>query len=365
MNTACPYCNSSVPLPADLPPNQRVICPRCIESFPLTGELRSTLTGNATATAQPIATPSSQNRRSSNRRLGFALIAFMLILAGSIAVILSTTRADRHLTNLGELPTLGYLPSDSNVIAAMNLIEADKTPEGQETLERLGLGSNLNLENLIGLNRSQIEHVAIGMNVSSSLIPRVVIAVRTRDAYDFDAVRSKLGSKGTKKIEGNREYDLIQPPSLLLECTLWRPSPQTLVICYPENDFQKVPAEPTADTNRFAKPIAELLTFRTDRGTFLWLVAHSDTWEKIGPLKLLPRIDPQILTDLRTIGLGVRMDSGQRIKRSRPARITEEVDPAARGIVLDLVIEAAVGTEMNPIEDALDELVQQTRPAYA
>jgi hypothetical protein len=285
--------------------------------------------------------------------MGLALLAFMILLAGSVAAILTTTRSDRRLTNLGELPTLGYLPSDSNVIAAINFPEAEKSQEGKDTLDRLGLGGNSNLEKTVGLSRDQIEDAAVGLNVGRELIPRIVIVVRTREPYNYDALKTKLGSKATKKSPEGREYDLIQPPALPVEFAMWRPSPQTFVICYPETDFAKVPAKPTDDTNRFAEPIAELLRHRTERGSFLWLVAHSEAWDKVTPLKLLPKLDPQMLAELRTIGLGVRMDTGARIKRARPARITEEIDPTARGIAMDLVIEAEAGTEMTPIEDAL------------
>jgi hypothetical protein len=316
----------------------------------------SSVHGISASVTTPTA-PSSVSRSRVNRRLGLGVLGCMIVLAATVAVLISTTRSDRRLTNLGELPILGYLPNDTNVIAALNIPEAEKTQEGRDTIDRLGFGGggSLNLEKYVGLPADQIESLAVGLRLGTALIPRTVIVVRTRDSINLDALRSKLGSKGTKKVGESREYDLIQLSELSLECAMWQPSPQTLVICYPEKDFEKVPAEPTADVSRFSQPIAELLKFRTERGTFLWLVAHSEEWDKVAALKLLPKIDHQLLMEIQTVGLGVRMDTGERAKRSRPARISQEIDPTARGIALDLVIEAVAGTEMNPIDDSLQD----------
>src|ERR1051326_5462642 len=128
MNTSCPYCNSAVPLPAEPPESRRLVCPRCGEAFPMPAELSPSLNGTPVAVVGAPAVPSSVNRRSRNRRLGLMIIGAMLLLAAVVAVTLVYTRSKRGLSTLAELPTLGYIPDDTNVIAAVNVPTADETP---------------------------------------------------------------------------------------------------------------------------------------------------------------------------------------------------------------------------------------------
>jgi hypothetical protein len=363
MNTSCPYCNSAVPLPAEPPESRRLICPRCGEAFPLPAELSPSLNGTPVAVVNAPAVPSSVNRRSRNRRLGLMIVGGMLLLAAVVAVALVFTRPKRGLSTLAELPTLGYIPDDTNLIAAINVPTADETPEGHAMLDQLGFaqGGTLDLERLVGLPRDEIEDAVVGLKFDQAHpIPRIVVAVRTKNAYDQAALRAKLGGKKDSKDKANRDYVVIQPPGMPLEGAFWGPTPRTLVVCFPEKDFEKVPAHPAENVDRFDPALAALLRSRSERGTFFWLVAHADDWRKTGvqlPLILLMKMkadDLNLIFQARTISLGMRIDTGTITTRSRPARITEQPVPEGRRVALDMFFETAPDADMAQMSDALD-----------
>lgn len=296
----------------------------------------------------------------------------MFLLAAIIAVVLVNTRGKRRLETLAESPILGYLPDDTNVIIAADMEEASRTEEGQETLRRIGLGTGqrFDLERLVGLKSEEIEQVLLGLRVDKAIPPRIRLVVRTKSDINLDAVYSKLGRKLTKKVEG-REYGIVQPPMLPgLELALWSPSPRTIVAVYPSDELEKVPAEPNSQVERFAAPMVELLKARSQRDTFFWVIAHSESWKDTSlPMMLLLAQAPltneglKMLNEIRTLGVAMRKDSGVTVTRSRPARIIEESTNDPRNIAMDLVLFTAPGTEMPPMVDALEGWAERQKLA--
>ena len=365
--TSCPYCNTE--LPADLANSSRITCPRCGESFSnksqaLTPPDPPRVGGGWGGSERPARAGVRRNRR-------FALIvlAGMVLLAAGAAVFMLKTRSQRGLRPLAEHPALGYLPDDTDAILNVNLSMAEKTPEGREMIERLGLGAggNLNLEGWTGLNLDQIEDVMVGFKLAGQVLlpgirlPGIRIVVQTKSGYDADELRKRLGTKRSKK-EGERSYDVVQPPGLPFEFALWCCTAKTFVLCYPVEDFARIPAEPNPHVERFAPPIADLLRYRSDRDDFLSAVAHADDWNKT-PLALLnlKKEDRETLFQVHTLGIGLRMDKGTITSRSRPARITEEVKPGPKGVALDLVVMTAGGTDMPAVRESVEKWIDRQK----
>src|SRR5262249_18946123 len=100
----CPYCNTALPAPGSR-------CPRCDPD------------------PSAVETP-----RWANRRGALAVVGLMLTLFVSVMIYAIRTRTNRGLVPLAELPTLGYLPADVNVIAGSSFAQARQTPTGRDLL---------------------------------------------------------------------------------------------------------------------------------------------------------------------------------------------------------------------------------------
>lgn len=362
MNITCPFCNAVVVVDASQSREIRPTCPRCGESVPMPAH--GTETTNATESAAAVA-PSSSNRREGNRRVGMFVICAMLILAAVVAVAVIKSRSKRGLTSLAEMETLGYLPADTNLIIALQIAKADETPEQREILDKMGFGpgSMLDIERIAGIQRDQIEDAVLGVRLDKGL-PRIRLVVRTKSAYDEQAVRNKLGAKASKKL-GEREYAIITPPGLpffLREWAMWCPSTRTLVAVFPPEDLESVPEKPLTDVSRFGAPIAAMLKERPDRDDFFTLVGYSENWKDTA-LGMILNATPERnqLFQLRLIGIGVRKDSGKTQSRSRPARVTEtpEIDP--RSIAVDFVFTAGPDADIAAIANGVTDWIERNK----
>ncbi|MFL5340074.1 MAG: hypothetical protein ACJ8F7_07975 [Gemmataceae bacterium] len=361
MTTTCPFCNSVVEVPES--PPARMTCPRCGEAFPVTrGDLPvPTQSGSPEALRQP--TPPATVRRT-NRRLGLAIFAGMALLFVVALVLILNSRPKRGLESLAELPTLGYLPGDTNVIAAVNVPVAEESAEGREMLDRLGVapGGAFDLERYVGLRRDQIDDAVLGLRVGpESVFPRVRLVVRTRGSYDPERLREKLGVTRSRA-EGTKSIDLCKLPGLPMELALWCATSRTFVICSIE-DVAKVPDQPVRGVDHLDPSLADLLRARSDRETFFWLVAHSEDWSRTGVILLtggVPAEERKTLFSMRTLGVGLRLDSGTTTTRSRPARITEEVKPGdQRGVAADVVVMTAGEPDAIAVRDAIENRVEK------
>ena len=364
LTTTCPYCNAVVDISESAPP--RVACPRCGETFPSN---RSATTQSALpqpVSPASISPASSPKLKRANLKLGLLVGGGMVLLFALALLAILNTRSKRGLESLAEMPTLGYLPADSNVIAAVNVPIAEDSNEGKEMLDRLGVapGGVLDMERYFGLKRDDIEDAVLGMHVESNLIPPMCLVVRTRSRYDAAKLREKLNATRSKT-EGAKSIDLIRLPGVLGEAALWCPTPRTFIICRPAEEIAKVPDVPTKGVEHLSsQPLVELLSARSDRDTFLWLVAHSNDWQKTSlawpllSLKMTPE-DRQTLFSVRTVGVGLRLDRGAVTTRARPARISEEVKPEKRGIAVDLVVKTAGDTAALDVRKALEDRLEK------
>ncbi len=360
----CPLCNALLPPPRliDGRPEQTA-CPRCGER--VTPLLREVPTEETPPLRAVLA--SSQSRRQANRRVGTALLIGMILLATVIAFFLVNTRDKRRLMQLAESPGLAYVPSDSNVILGVNFLESARSALGPETLERLGLraGGPIDLERLVGLSREQIAVVLFALRVDRNLIPRVWIIVETRARINIDAVRNRLGARASRE-EASRHVYLATPPALGIETALWFPEARTMLMAYPPAEMASVPLTPDRETRRFAAPIHDLLVTRSQRDSFLWLVAHADDWSNTSLSLSLPWLPwaaglRPSLPQVQTVGLAWREDKGQTATRARPARITAAPSELPPSVALDLVILTRPEADLPGLIDGLESWVERQR----
>jgi DNA-directed RNA polymerase subunit RPC12/RpoP len=353
----CPRCNAVFSVGESFATSEKVECPRCGERVtPLVNESAEA----GSMPKLPVDVPSSQSRRSDNRRLAWALFAAMVLLAGIVTIWLVNTRDKRRLTQLAESPGLGYLPSDSNLILGVNFLEAARSDLGPEALDRIGFRAQgrLDPERWVGLTREQIGVMLFGLRVDTNLVPRLRLVVRTRSRINTDAVRSRLQARSPREAM-DRPHFLATPSALGVEMALWFPDAQTMVLAYPPAELRNVPLQPQPETRRFSAPIHDLLLTRSERESFLWVVAHDDDWSQTSlpvSLNLVPwgaSLRP-ILSQIRTVGMACREDKGQTATRARPARITTPPPEAPPTVAVDLVFLTAPEVELPNLIDRLE-----------
>lgn len=356
MFVSCPFCNANMPLSGPVPSSHRIICVRCGEQIPLpavSGLREPALT--AALPAAPV-TPAVQQRK--NRRIGLLVLGGMAVLFCAALFFALQTRGQRGTRSLAESPALGYLPDDTNLIAAVNVEAADdarkerKAGAEPDIADRLFFANNaaLPMAQFTGLQRTDVEEIMLGLRVDTNLIPKVRLIVRTRTSYDAEQLRERLGSFRSKQ-EGTKKVDSIRPKGLPLEAVLWCATERTFVVTLTPEDMDKVPNEPAKNVERLSPQLVDLLRYRGEKGTFFWLVGHADNWEPTG-LGLLIKTTKKVTADeraklfkIQTFAVAMRVDSGAVTSRARPARITEQVDVLGRGWAVDLVLNSATDAD--------------------
>ena len=245
----------------------------------------------------------------------------MLVFGAAVAFMLHS-RSQRGGRPLAEAPALGYLPGDTNTILAWNPAAAEPSKEAREFLERIGFvdGGDLDPDKYLGIKRDQIEDVVIGVKIDLRIpIPDFRIIVRTKSAYDAEAVRAELGRTGSKPI-GTKTVDTLSPPGLPIQMVMWCATARTLIICHRPEDMEKIPDVPHENCDQLPAPMVDLLKYRSDRDSFLWLVAHNEDWSKtILTLLNLPTEQRKTLFKTQTIGLALRRIA-ERLRRAADRR---------------------------------------------
>ena len=409
----CPYCNAATPLPPGTRTGQRVVCPRCGESFPWRGAVweDGTLPPPRTAESlpavpfRPPAPVKAAPRRPSNALVAVAVLGGMALLAlvamtfalqtvgvrrdhdallpksravaipvylrvllgvyvvGLVAMLLrgwnrreqptlggrygapalavvtlvavgvalvflrgrptrqgvpDTGRAAVQPVAPADLPALGYLPADVNLVVGLHVAEALDTSTGPDLLRRLSVGpfSSRALASWTGLELDELDHLALGANVREAL-PRVTLVARTRRPYDADKVRSTLKARRTPEPGLSRPVhkltDFDTGVTLLngMGAYLWCADESTLVLHFSPN-WEAVPLTPGGG-DRFAEPLVRFLRQRLGPSAQAWAAGHVDSWDKGGiqlAIALLPAPEQAIVRGLRTLGAWLVCDDG-------------------------------------------------------
>src|SRR5579871_5891314 len=164
----CPYCNASLRRQADWSAGQRIVCPRCGDSFPLrfsdsiTDQPRPSQLAQTGMTAElPDKEVVPLPSRWSNRLIASVVLGLMLLMAGGGLVFMLMTQEQRRAYDTSRPPrrpgkqlgvpeaesvpvvanvapdklaALGYLPSGVNFLFAARIPELLASPIGTQVL---------------------------------------------------------------------------------------------------------------------------------------------------------------------------------------------------------------------------------------
>ncbi|MBL8800140.1 MAG: hypothetical protein JNM56_40030 [Planctomycetia bacterium] len=331
--SACPYCNALLPA-GTAPAGQRPTCPRCGELLPARAPegIQAQLPPLAPATAPPEILPTARPSRRTVRSVVVGIMGVMALL--SLAFALSTVSKRRSRDPRPprpivvettppaiEWPALGWLPADTNAVIAVHLADGSRTRVGREFMNRFQAGglpvSPAELEKWTGLAAADIDHAVLGVRADGRLIPTVVLAVQTRQPYDFEKVRGALKTTRTSDV-GEKKVHHFPPPNskLPLDTVVWSATPTVLVVGLSKADLEKVPAQPASRGGQLPKPVQEVIGQRIDAGSQLWAAGHAEKWEALGPLFLLtvPKEDFETLKQMRTFGFWLRFGDDLRLR---------------------------------------------------
>jgi hypothetical protein len=346
---SCPYCNSAVVLSPTEAAKRFIVCPRCQELFPSrAGERTHEVGDQVEAEPAPVWQPNATfpetpppPRRWSNRSIAAALLATMgtMALIGLIFALSTTASRRQHDHEVKEtgpevtraiaiapakLAALGFVPSDSNIVAGVHVAELLSNPAAHPFLTATPANKSSSmlhsLEEVTGLRLDEVDHAVLGIQVEDRFPPRLILVVQTRQPYDAAKVRSALQAGRSSERKGRTLYAFMLSQSSL-EAFVWFAGARIIAFTISKEDFDNVPATPTSDVKRFAPDMRQLLTERLHEGTQAWTVGAATDWSRaFGPAIALPGLDhlalirlPKvwrtILGGLQSFGLWLQVDS--------------------------------------------------------
>jgi hypothetical protein len=265
--------------------------------------------------------------------LGYILATITFLAVGGLAVTMlavqiSKQRASRApLTDMpsstvqriapASLPTLGYLPADTDLVAGVHVAEILGDPPAKEFLTRLRFGpgdTDLNvLERWTGLRLQDMDNIVLGLRIQGELIPRVNLVVRTTRPYDPAAIRKALHATRTPE-PGKKELYRVKLEKSVLTPVLWFADERTLLVGLKPEDFARVPTKPREGIDHLQTEIRSFLKERLGQGTPAWLAGYAENWD-IQWRILLDRQaregqPVELLAQVRTFGVWFQFSDG-------------------------------------------------------
>jgi len=199
-----------------------------------------------------------------------------------------------------ELSGLGYLPEDTNVIAAVNIGMLMETPEGREFLmgNRGQLWNWQRLQEWTGISLSEIDHVIVGLRVDNSLLPRLLVIIETNRAFEMARVKAAV-----------RAGKLPDPNACLF------PSDHVLILGLTRKDLERVSLK-RSEGIHLPPSFQEALQQRIPRGAEVWAVGHADNWLQTPALAFfagLPKENREVFQKIQTFAAGIRLEKAPTI----------------------------------------------------
>lgn len=350
----CPYCNASLTVPAGAAAEQRIVCPRCGDAFPL--RPTDTIANRAPASLENGIVPKPATSfpeaalpvRRSNRAIAALVLGVMLLMAGIGLAFMLMTQAQRRAQDTNRPPrrpgkqlgvpelsgppsvesippdkleALGYLPADVNFLAAVRLPELLAYPLGVQMLrEPLRLGdADYRLHDLpgwLGLRADDLDHMVLGVRVKKDVIPPFYLVIRTLQPYEEEPLRQRLKGKRVASADKKKIF-AFRLPRGNLTLHVWCAEERTLVLSLFPDQLEALPSQPVAGLRQFAPEIRALLTERREAVAPLWLAGHSSDWSATLAAPLLSRLKKEEaakLASLRTFGLWIVPDQSLAVK---------------------------------------------------
>ena len=318
----CPYCNAQIPPTTS---TQGVgECPRCGEKLPS----RTSAAGQT----GPAAKPSDQPRQRSNRGVVSGVIAVMVLMAILAAGFAWWTIADRRKRDPrdtakvevhapADLPMLGYMHEDSNILMGFHVAELLEHPQGRDLLANLRFPlANVGLdfiERWTGTPLKDIDHVVIGLKTEWPGLPRTTILIQARKPFDSKLVGQNLNAIGWETLE-TKKYRLGRLPLLQfgMEGGIWlTDDDHRLVLSAPQLQLKHIPDIPHPNSSHLLPTLLKPLRERP-RGTQAWIVGEVEDWEKISGAKLVfSAIGERVSKPIRAVqSFGIWMELGDSLQ---------------------------------------------------
>ena len=290
-----------------------VVCTQCGESTPV-----------KVSAAKAVDTPLSA--KPSGGLLKWSIIVTVVILAGvglyfwnqsSKKPPVETAKPYAPATKPPALlPSLKYLPKDSQIIACLQPSPlwqyAERTGQPPtDLLEQLGVPPSL-LTGLadVGLAPEKLADITLSARVNE-LPPRLVVVLTLREPLKDPArLRQKLQAK--VKDPAHRDVWTVQLPNVpLYSWSLLETDPRTLFLCTNEADLE-LARKPHAGVNDLSLGMKESLD-RLSPSSMVWVATANEDWAKLKSVELLSTVlkNPEIvqrLTGLRAVAASVSLE---------------------------------------------------------
>ncbi len=188
--------------------------------------------------------------------IGLALLA---IQARPVRPPLEPPRPKVTPTAPADLAALGFLPDDTDLIAAVHMAEVLDDPTGRDLLQRIGLGApgGVDLEKWTGLRLDDIDHAALGLRLDGDLFTRFTLVVRARLPIDQQHVRDVLKTTARQDIDGRPVYPFVLETGLpvlaKVGASAWFADETTLVIA---KSFDRIPLTPKTGIDHLRPELA-------------------------------------------------------------------------------------------------------------
>jgi hypothetical protein len=336
MAATCPFCNAPLTNLAPAALGARVVCPRCGEPMP---EAVVAQVGAAPLKSRPavpdntVAAPASPGKS----KTLFAILAVMVVMAVLGAVYVVQTQQYRRGNDFRtqkknepslqsapatEAPVLGLLPARCNLLADLHVTELLKQPATRRLFDADAAAGHTSpipllagkLQQWTGLKPSDIEHIAMGSEISTKL-PQLVILVQTRQPYLPGKVTAALAPATPIK---HRQKLLVRfpiPPAG--EGLLWCHSERilALVLCPVAaqlDDLDAIPPQPRPGVEGFAEPLRTALTERLPSSSVAWIAGNFEEPPPLGDLLKLAGVKNaglDMLSQTKTLVVSVQPQS--------------------------------------------------------
>lgn len=309
----CPYCNTQLaePVPG--------LCPRCGEPLRAAAAFSANPPGPTAHSSGQSGTGRS-NRVVAGIVLGVMGVMFLVALA--FALWTKDAREKRHLkvsreaiatpSNPLDLPGLGYLPPETNVVAALRPADLLEDSQGKALLAaprpallELVLSA---AEKWTGSKAENIDHLVAGATLTAEAIPPVTVVLQTRRPYDPAVIAEALRSKATT-YQGRPLFRFSFDPAGqgYLLCASERVMVMILRVVegVKIEDLDNIPRRPWDGAEALPRPLREALG-RIDKDALAWVAGELPEKTPLDALLALTGGKrPEMLALLQSFGVGL------------------------------------------------------------
>jgi hypothetical protein len=239
----------------------------------------------------------------------------VLMAAVSLIVGLRTVSSRRAR----DQEPLGYLPADTNVVAAIHVSKILQETAGREFMTRFRVGpidiTPAAIVQRTGFQLEEIGDIVVGLRIDEG-IPRVTVVIQT--CQPFDEARVRRVANDQQPIERNQKrLYLVRLEKPAVPIVLWCAGPSTLVMGLTFDDLNAVPLTPQPGMDHLPKAFQ---TFPTDDVTghaHAWIIGDSEGWNKTFAWRSIEHwagLKLDAWKDVQTLGLWLRFDQAVLLK---------------------------------------------------